>query len=558
MGGRTRIAACAILIARLSASPAVAADAAAAEPAQRAAAPVASAFGDVPAGAWRLRTGSPCWTENEGPGVPLAWTPRRPTPDARVRLPHVGASARTLAPEKQAWQAALGGAEAVRPLLRQRLAGWPERLLVPREELPADDREFLTRVARDTWRGLAALSDREHGLPIDHVRFDRDSLDPGQATIGDYTSSSSIGLYLAAIVAAHELGLVSRDEALARAERVLATLDRLETHRGVFFNFYDTTTLERTSEFLSFVDSVWLTAGFMVLRQSFPELEPVASRMIRQRNYGFFYDPEHKLMSHGYYVDIEAYSAYHYATLYTEARLGSLIAIGKGEVPEEHWFRMIRTFPASCDWQSLPPQGRATKRVRGFEFAGGWYEWKGLRYVPSWGGSMFEALMPALLLDERAVAPRSLGRNAEVHAEIQRRYALEDLGQPVWGQSPAANPKPNGYGEYGVRVLGALGYEDSAVTPHASALALGFQPEAAVANLRRMLELYDVYGEYGFYDSLDPRSGEVGYVYLALDQEMMLIAIANHLAGGVLQQRFAADPIAARALPLLAEEDFLD
>jgi hypothetical protein len=514
--------------------------------------------GDVPRGAWRLRPPTACWSENGRPGVPLAGMPSAPPPGAAAPIPELGADRGDLAPRKRAWEQALGGVSAVKPLLRERLEGWPERLAVPREELPRDERGFLMRVARDTWRGLVALSDREHGLPIDHVRFDSRSLDPAKTSIGDYASVSSVGLWLAAIAAAHDLGLAPRDEAVARARRVLATLAQLETHRGVLFNFYDTTTLERTSHFLSFVDSVWLTAGLMVTRQAFPELAPAASRMIDQRNYGFFYDRENQVMSHGYYVDLQAYSPYHYATLYTEARLGSLIAIGKGEVPEEHWFRMVRTFPPQCGWQSLAPQGRHPKRVRGFDLAGGWYEWKGVRYVPSWGGSMFEALMPLLLLDERGAAPRSLGANADAHVEIQRRFALEDLGQPVWGRSPSATTAPGGYREYGVGVLGVSGYDEALVTPHAAALALMVAPEAAIANLRRLVDLYDVYGDFGFWDAVDPRTGEVGFAQLALDQEMILISIANHLTGGTVQRRFTSDPIVARALPLLAAEDFLD
>jgi hypothetical protein len=196
--------------------------------------------------------------------------------------------------------------------------------------------------------------------------------------------------------------------------------------------------------------------------------------------------------------------------------------------------------------------------VRGVAFEGGCYEWNGLRFVPSWGGSMFEAMMPTLLVDERRLAPRSLGRNGAMHVEIQRRYALEELGVPVWGMSPAASPTPNGYAEYGARPLGVRGYPATAVTPHAAALALGFEPEAATANLRRLVELYPIYGEYGFYDSVDPRSGSVGEVYLALDQSMLFLALVNHLGDGVIQERFAADPIAARALSLLGDEDFFD
>ncbi len=462
------------------------------------------------------------------------------------------------APRKAAWERSVGGPVAAKEQIRRRLSGWPERLLADRASLPVEDREFLWRVARDTWRGIAAFTDRENGLPIDHVRFGANSLELASTQIGDYVSPSSIGLYLVALSAALELELVTREEALARLGRVMRTLERLESHQGMLYNFYDTTSLERTSGFLSFIDSAWLTAGLMVVRGTFPELAELATSMIDASDYGFFYDPEYRQMSHGYYVDAKARSPYHYATLYTEARLGSLIAIGKGDVSEDHWFRMLRTFPVACTWQSLPPQSRRRKQVRGYPVTGGWYEWKGLRYVPSWGGSMFEALMPTLVVDEKALAPRSLGRNAEVHVAVQRRYALEELGWPVWGMSPAASPGPEGYREYGVPVLGARGYTDAAVTPHAAALALPVDPGAATANLRRLAASYDIYGEYGFFDSVDPRSGAIGAAYLVLDQAMLFLALANHLDAGIVQRRFSSDPIAARALSILADEDFLD
>jgi len=107
-----------------------------------------------------------------------------------------------------------------------------------------------------------------------------------------------------------------------------------------------------------------------------------------------------------------------------------------------------------------------------------------------------------------------------------------------------------------VRVLGVAGYPGQAVTPHASALALMVDPVAAIANLRELIRRYPIYGDFGFYDAVAPQTGAVAQAYLVLDQAMILVALANHLAGGAIQQRFAADPIARRALPLLAEERF--
>jgi hypothetical protein len=171
---------------------------------------------------------------------------------------------------------------------------------------------------------------------------------------------------------------------------------------------------------------------------------------------------------------------------------------------------------------------------------------------------MFEALMPALFLDERRYAPHSLGANGVAHAVVQRRYAVETLGLPVWGMSPSAAVPGDGYGEFGVPVLGAASYRPGPVTPHAAALALGVTPDAAVANLRRLVDLYDMYGEYGLYDAVDPHTGTVAHKYLALDQSMILIALANHLADGAVQKRFAADPVVQRVLPVIDAENFFD
>jgi hypothetical protein len=171
---------------------------------------------------------------------------------------------------------------------------------------------------------------------------------------------------------------------------------------------------------------------------------------------------------------------------------------------------------------------------------------------------MFEALMPALVLDEARLAPNSLGRNGSVHTEIQRRYALEELGYPVWGMSPSSSPGSNGYGEYGVRFLGARGYPEGVVSPHAAALGLLTEPEAAARNLRALAERYPIYGDFGFYDAVTPGTGEVAYVHLCLNQAMILVAIADHLADHAIQKRFEADPIIQPVLDLISFENFFD
>lgn len=478
---------------------------------------------------------------------------------ALIKTGQPGPSVRdpVIPPLKTAWENSVGGKAAAQHHLHGRLAGWPTQLTVDPAELPTDDRAFLQRLADDTWRGLVALTDRVNGIPLDTVRL-KGSLIPERTWLGDYTNVTNIGLYLIDIIAARELGLIDPSETVTRLGLALDTLERLETYQGFFYNYYDTTTLERTSHFISFVDSAWLSAGLIVARNAVPEQAWRCTRLLDREDYRFFYDPVERLMMHGYYVNLPQRSEYSYGMLYSEARLGSLIAIGKGEAPIEHWYRLARTFPASFSWQSQSPKRRVNRTVDGYTFPGGYYAWKGMKYIPSWGGSVFEALMPLLVLDELRYAPTGLGENAKAHAKIQRRFALEQLGYPVWGLSPSSIPAGNGYSEYGVRILGARGYGAGAVTPHAAALALLADPIPAVANLRQLATRYPLYGDFGFYDAVDPKTGQVAHNYLALDQSMILLALTNYLRDGVIQNYFTADPIIQRVLPLLSAERFFE
>lgn len=461
-----------------------------------------------------------------------------------------------VAKRRRQWEQSVGGEVAARAALRARMQALPARVLVPVGDLPGDDGGFLRRLAADTWRGMEGLTDRESGLPVDRVELRADSV--AEAQVGDYTSPTNIGLYLMSIRSAQALGLIDRNGALERAKRTLAGLEKLERHRGWFFNYYNTTTGERITDFVSSVDSSWLHAGLMVIRQAFPELAARCGALLDGGDFRFFYDPELGLISHGDHADWGLRSKYHYGMLYTEARLGSLIAIGRRQAPAEHWFRMSRTLPLADDWQSQVPRQRRVKSAGGFRWTGGYYHWRNHDYVPSWGGSVFEALMPILVLDEIRLAPLSLGRNGQTHTAVQREFALETLGYPVWGLSPSSKPGGNQYAEYGVKDLGSAGYPPGAVSPHAAALALLTEPAQATANLRQLATRFPLYGDFGFYDAVDPRAGTVAYNYLCLNQGMILLALANHLANHVIQNDFAADPAIQASIKLLAIENFLD
>ncbi len=443
--------------------------------------------------------------------------------------------------------------------LAGRLGGFPEKTVV-KKEFPEDPDEFIMEIARDTWRFFDEIVDQEHGLPLDTIQLGSGdkALDEG-AWIGDYTNVTNIGVYLMVLVSAFDLGFITREEAIRRIQLTLSTMEKLEHHEsGYPYNYYDTTTAERTSYFVSLVDSAWLVAGYYVVKNAFPEVAEQAQAQLDRGSLGFFYDPVERQMFHGFYEHLDVYSDYHYGAFYTEPRSASYMAIARGEVPEEHWFKgLIRTFPSSFVWQNQEPINRVEKETLGHTYYGGWYEWKGIQFVPSWGGSAFEALMPTMIMKEKELAPEGLGLNNARHVEGQIRYAMEELGQPVWGMSPSSVPE-GGYSEYGAKAFGSKGYKGGVVTPHAVVLALEYDPEAVVTNLRKLLELYDIYGEYGFYDAVTVETGLVARKYLSLDQGMLFVAINNYLNDGAIRKRFHADPVMQKAEHILSSEKFFE
>ncbi len=435
-------------------------------------------------------------------------------------------------------------------------AGFPKAVLNEprRKELLStrDDKQLLLKVAQDTWKYFENATDKKTRLVSDHFK------------VGDYplaaayTSPTNIAMDLMGTVAARELGVISPEKAARRVETLLKTIRSLKTWKGFFFNFYETTKLNVTRQFISSVDSGWLAVALVVVRQAFPgDIAKEATAILDGFHFQDFLDPENNQLRVGFDVENQRFTPYHYGMVVTEARATSLYGIGKGDLPQEHWWHLYRTAPEEWDWQTQPPQGKMVKRDNVSYFQGYYLEGS-KKFVPSWGGSLFELLMPTMVIHEEKLAPRSLGANNKIVAELQRDYALHEKKYPVWGISPASTSDGRRwqYGEYGVKKLGVKGYPDRGViTPHVSFLALDALPKDAIKNIRKLLE-FEIYGEYGFYDSISFPSQRINTQYLALDQGMVLIPIANYLKKGVIQDYFHADPVGKKIKELLGQEDF--
>ncbi len=485
--------------------------------------------------------------------------------------------------------------------------------------LTPEQRRVLLGMARDVWGfyGYNADIDPNTGLPRDNIGF------RGAPAQGNYTSPTNIGVYLWSIVAADDMQLINHREAMQRLTLTIGTIERLRKWNGLLLSWYDTTNghcitgpggsdcenQPLTGQFISTVDNGWYGAGLVVTRQYLTQNNSREGRALYQRvsallnaiNYSVFYDTGDQCaditagqMYGGYIVD-QGPATFHYGNLNTETRIAAYMGIGLHQMPGDVWWRTWRTLPstiptpphtgcaidtANFDWQGqYPPHGYWTsyndpQSGRSFNVFEGHYVYTGtveygnIDFVPSWGGSMFEGLMPNLVVPETTWGPRNFGLNDVNYTKQQIAWATEGLHYPVWGLSPSSTPDDTGgydaFGAVGPPYPNALAsnanccpYQQYAVTPHASFLALDTVPQEAFANIMRLRTLYpDLYGPYGFYDAVNPVTGSVGHRYLVLDESMIMAALDNALEGGAMQRHFASDPVAQPIRPYLQMEQF--
>jgi len=257
-------------------------------------------------------------------------------------------------------------------------------------------------------------------------------------------------------------------------------------------------------------------------------------------NMEFLYDPKHKLFTIGYNVSTDRLDVSSYDLLASEARLGSFVAIARGDVPLEHWFSLGRPYGAI---------GRQ-------------------RVLLSWTGTMFEYLMP--LLFQHSYGNSLLDKAARETVAVQIAYGR--LRSVPWGISESAYAdldlaKTYQYKAFGVPTLGLKrGQEDQlVVAPYATLLALNVAPVETVRNLKQLAKL-GLLGNYGYYEAMDfsrqaqretgsptLKRGVIVEAYMAHHQGMAFLALTNFLHGNPFPRRFHSDP-RVRAFEALLQE----
>ena len=170
-------------------------------------------------------------------------------------------------------------------------------------------------------------------------------------------------------------------------------------------------------------------------------------------HFGFYYRPDvNRILFH--YAPSTGAAPCCYDTIVSESRIASYIGIANRRDPGQRVLRRMANVPGDCDWSwpETKPVG-FHRTYYGVDVFEGAYEYDGMRIVPGWGGSMFEALMPALFVPEEQWGPRSWAINHPLTVAAQIHHGLVDAEYGYWGFSPANIPE-GGYTEYGVDAIG--------------------------------------------------------------------------------------------------------
>ena len=432
-------------------------------------------------------------------------------------------------------------------------AWWASRVPAHRQArhaLDPGDRDYLHTLAHDTWRFFEhAVGPEDHHLPPDNLQ-----LEP-EPTLAHRTSPTNIGMYLLACCCARDFGWIDDAALVARLRATLDSVDRLGKHRGHLYNWYDTRTLQLLPPaYVSSVDSGNMAGHLLAVAgacRAFaaqtPPVAPEAVRddlralaarcdaMYRAMDFSGLYDPKRHLFHIGLRVEDDALDASYYDLLASESRLLSFLAIAKGDAPRRHWTALGRPF---LSVGALP----------------------GLK---SWSGSMFEYLMPALVMTEPDGGLLQVANLAAVRE--QQAFGVQQ-GLP-WGVSESAyfaqdHSLAYQYSPFGVPrlALRRTPPTDRVIAPYASMMATMAAPAEAVANLRR-LETMGARGEFGFFDAVDftlarqPAGQPLSVVrnFMAHHQGMALVALGNVLRDDAPRRWFSAAALVEAHVSLLHE-----
>ncbi|NOQ21552.1 MAG: hypothetical protein GQ565_02720 [Candidatus Aegiribacteria sp.] len=266
------------------------------------------------------------------------------------------------------------------------------------------------------------------------------------------------------------------------------------------------------------------------------DLAAAAEKEFRRINFSFLFSRRRKVFHIGYNLESGHLDPNYYDLLASEARLASLVAIGKGDVPRSHWLHLARPLTVTG----------------------------GMKALISWSGTMFEYLMPILIVGsyENSILEQSC------RAAVKRQIAYSRSRDVPWGISESSYYSFDAGMHYQYRAFGVPGFgfkrgleEDLVISPYASLLALPIDPNAVLDNIKDLVAS-GLLGMYGFYESIDftterlamGKENAVILSYMAHHQGMILLSIVNFLNNNSMVRRFQSEPLIQIVNLLLYEQ----
>ncbi|MGB4659065.1 MAG: glucoamylase family protein, partial [Mobilitalea sp.] len=379
------------------------------------------------------------------------------------------------------------------PLIAYRISLPNHKSKVERFE---DEEVILREAAIRMWQFFKDFSTKENNwLCPDNYQM------ANQVKITSKTSPTNIGLQLLSVLSARDFGFETLGTTLDYIENILYTVAVLPKWKGHLFNWYNIKSLDVLNPaYISTVDSgnffgdlIALKSGMIEQKHSPDITEEMKiqidglcesiDNMLAEVDFSALYNEKHMLFHIGYHTTSQVLDAGCYDLMASEALLTSFIAVARGEVPLKHWYKL----------------GRPLTMI------------KGIPAFVSWSGSMFEYLMPNLLMREYEDSVFAQTSKAAVlqHIKYAKHTEYSDNLSIPWGISESQYYRFDLDSNYQYRAFGVpkLRLQPSVthsmvVAPYATMLALDYAGKDAILNLKRMTEL-GAFGKYGFYESID-------------------------------------------------------
>lgn len=469
---------------------------------------------------------------------------------------------------------------AAAPLVVRWLDGSP-KMIEP--AFTQQEKETLHKLAHDIWKFYEDyVTEKDNWLPPDNVQLEPDR------GVAHRTSPTNIGMYAVCAVAARDFGFIDTPGLIERLERTIGTIERMEKWEGHLYNWYNTETLAALNPvYVSTVDSGNLVASLMAAKEGLLEwiradlagqedrrgdgiagqwkkgrlevafagelgsgsgsdfgnewidrgnrLASRIDKLTASTDFRLLHDPGTNLLSLGYHVERKQRDEVLYDLLASEARQASFVAIAMGQLPVSHWSTL----------------GRTMTKVGGRPA------------LLSWSGTMFEYLMPWLLM--RTYRRTIWDSTYRAVVERQKEYAKErnvPFGISESGYFAFDHELNYQYRAFGVPGLGfKRGLEqDLVLAPYATIMALPYSPKEGLRALMQMEKL-GARGPYGYYEAVDftkrRLKGEQRHAvirsFMAHHQGMSLLTISNLLMPSSMIDRFHRNKEVLAAEMLLQE-----